>query len=225
MPARLERIAPAARPRRTEAIIVELARRSGRKRGGIRVTIQSRRARVIRFVDHHPVIEDALEAWRPALGTERVSYGGHAYRVFNFTRFFLDSDRLDDTIAVASAFHDIGIWTDKTFDYLPPSIARARDYLQEHVPGVDAKLVADVIDNHHRVLRVKGGPDAAVVEAFRQADLADVTRGLVRGTLDLGFVREAEAAFPYAGFQQMLLRTALSWFLRHPLRPLPMMRL
>lgn len=180
---------------------------------------------MIRFVDRHPIIEDALEAWGPALGTERVSYGGHAYRVFNFTRFFLASDRHDDTIAVASAFHDIGIWTDKTFDYLPPSIRRAQDYLQEHVPGVDAKVVADVIDNHHRVFRVTAGPDAALVEAFREADLADVTRGLMRGKLDPGFIREAEAAFPYAGFQQMLVRTAFSWFLRHPLRPLPMMRL
>ena len=28
-----------------------------------------------------------------------------------------------EKIAVAAAFHDLGIWTNKTFDYIPPSIA------------------------------------------------------------------------------------------------------
>ena len=33
--------------------------------------------------------------------------------------------------AVAVAFHDLGIWTDNTLDYLPPSVNRAKTYLAE----------------------------------------------------------------------------------------------
>ncbi|APR78906.1 Metal-dependent phosphohydrolase, HD subdomain protein [Minicystis rosea] len=179
----------------------------------------------MQLVDRHPVIEDALDAWASSLGSARVAYGGHAYRVYNFARRIFGSERRDDALAVASAFHDLGIWSDGTFDYLAPSIGRARDYLQEHASEIPADLVADIIDNHHRLLWIRKGPEADVVEAFRRADLVDVSRGLLRADLDPGFLREAVAAFPYAGFHGVLVRTAFAWFLRHPLRPLPMVRL
>lgn len=179
----------------------------------------------MRLVDQHPIIEDALDAWASSLGPARAAYSGHAYRVYNFARALLGSERRDDLLAVASAFHDIGIWTDGTFDYLAPSIGRARDYLQEHAPELPADLVAGIIDNHHRLGRVREGSEADVIEAFRQADLVDVSRGLIRADLDPGFLREAVAAFPYAGFHGVLVRTAFTWFLRHPLTPLPMVRL
>lgn len=178
----------------------------------------------MRMVDRHPIIEEALDAWEASLGPARVAYGGHAYRVYNFARHLLGSERRDDELAVASAFHDLGIWSDGTFDYLAPAIGRARDYLQQHAPGVPADLVADIIDNHHRLGRVRKGSEADVIEAFRRADLVDVSRGLLRADLDPGFLREAVAAFPYAGFHGVLVRTAFAWFLRHPLRPLPMVR-
>jgi HD superfamily phosphodiesterase len=31
-----------------------------------------------------------------------------------------------EKIAAAAVFHDLGIWTDRTFDYIAPSIALAR---------------------------------------------------------------------------------------------------
>jgi len=34
-----------------------------------------------------------------------------------------------EKIAAAAVFHDLGIWTDRTFDYIAPSIAIAREYL------------------------------------------------------------------------------------------------
>jgi hypothetical protein len=40
----------------------------------------------------------------------------------------LDPEQLEK-VAVAAAFHDLGIWTDGTFDYLPPSIRLAREWL------------------------------------------------------------------------------------------------
>lgn len=171
----------------------------------------------------HPVLDDVFA--RFDLGVARRAYGNHAYRVYNYARRILGHARHDDEVAIASAFHDIGIWTDGTFDYLPPSIARARAYTDEHAHGTSADRVAAIIDNHHVVRRIGAGAHADVVEAFRLADRVDVSGGWLRGGLTLTFVREVEATFPYEGFHGTLVRTALAWMMRHPLRPLPMLRL
>ena len=51
-----------------------------------------------------------------------VPYMNHARRVFNMARNF---DRFTEedvkVLAVAAVAHDLGIWTQGTFDYLPPS--------------------------------------------------------------------------------------------------------
>ena len=167
----------------------------------------------------HPVLEETLATWSEALGAARDGYGHHAYRVFNYARRLLGTDVRDDTLATASAFHDLGIWSDNTFDYLPPSIQRARDYVEAH--GGDANAIASLIDNHHSLTRA--ADDA--VEAFRKADLIDVSAGLAPSPIPKEFIRELIAAFPYSGFQGILVKTALAWFIRHPLNPMPMMRL
>jgi len=175
------------------------------------------------LVTRHSVIEDVLDAW--PIGDARAAYAGHAYRVFNFARRILGTDQKDDLFAVVSAFHDIGIWTDGTFDYLPPSIAHARDFVATRFSYLSSDVVADIIDNHHSLRRVREGASADVIESFRLADRVDVSRGLLGAGLDRALRREIALAFPYAGFHGLLVRTALRWFLRHPLRPLPMMRL
>ena len=165
-----------------------------------------------------------LEEWSSALGRDRARYGGHAYRVYNVARRLVGSERRDDELALSSAFHDLGIWSDCTFDYLAPSIARAHAYLEGRAPELPADLIAEVIENHHRLRRVRFGVDPEVIEAFRRADLVDVSRSWYGAGLDRRFLREVVSAFPYAGFHGMLVKTALSWFVRHPLRPLPMLR-
>ncbi len=107
---------------------------------------------------------------------------------------------------------------------LSPSIARARTYVAERRPAAPADLIAEVIDNHHRLGRARAGIDAEATEAFRRADAVDVSRGCLSAGLSRGFVRDVVAAFPYAGFHGLLVRTAWSWWIRHPLRPLPMVR-
>jgi hypothetical protein len=178
-----------------------------------------------RIVERHPLIEDALDAWSESLGVDRARYVGHVYRVFNFARRIVGSTSLDDTFAAASAFHDLGIWSDRTFDYLPPSVRRARSWVLAKELDLSEDLVAEVIANHHVILPIRRGVDARAVEAFRLADRVDVSAGVLRGGLDRAFVREVVRAFPFVGFHGMLARTALGWFLSHPWSPLPMLRL
>ncbi len=144
--------------------------------------------------------------------------------MFNCARRIFGGADADDSLAVASAFHDLGIWSDGTFDYLAPSAARAASWCQAERRDLDVDLVTRTIENHHRLRRYSGPPDAQVVEAFRRADLVDVSRGLVRSGLPRELLRELGGRFPYRGFHSILVGTALRWFVRHPLRPLPMLR-
>ena len=179
----------------------------------------------MQLIERHPLVEEVLGAWQEALGTERLAYRGHVYRVLNYARRLVGSGRHDDALAVASAFHDLGIWSDRTFDYLPPSIQRGETFRRIRTPSLPADLLARMIGQHHRLRRVIEGPEPELVEAFRRADLVDVSCGALRAGLPRELVRELAPRFPYAGFHGFLVRTGLRWAVRHPLRPLPMVRL
>ncbi|MES2460578.1 MAG: HD domain-containing protein [Armatimonadota bacterium] len=83
-------------------------------------------------VETHETIDRLLEQWRPNLGADFLPYRNHVYRVFNLScRLASATEEDTEKLAIAAAFHDIGIWMDKTFDYLEPSSRRALDYLEQ----------------------------------------------------------------------------------------------
>src|SRR5215469_16634767 len=99
-----------------------------------------------------------------------------------FRQIGLDSDSPVELekIAVAAAFHDLGIWTNKTFDYIAPSVAIARRHLAaramaDWIPEIEAMIV-----DHHKVTPSRADPQS-LVESFRRADWIDVSRGLQKG--------------------------------------------
>jgi hypothetical protein len=170
-----------------------------------------------------PWIEDVLALHERALGRDLEGYRGHVYRVFNFAWALTGYGSGARSLALAAAFHDLGIWADGTFDYLAPSAVRAATYAREKAPSVDERELERLILWHHRLRAFSSGSDG-LVEAFRRADWIDVTWGLVRFGLPRELLRDAHAAFPNAGFHRCLLRVGLGWAARHPLRPLPVLR-
>ena len=76
--------------------------------------------------DPIPLLEDLLGSYRAELGADFPGYRNHVYRMAHFC---LALRRCDDTerrkILTAAAFHDLGIWVNRTVDYLPPSVALA----------------------------------------------------------------------------------------------------
>jgi hypothetical protein len=98
---------------------------------------------------------------------------------------------------------------------------------QAHLAGLGREHlgpeVAALISEHHK-LRPFTGAYAATVEAFRRADLVDLSLGLLRGGLPASFVHAVKAAFPNAGFHRRLVQLTARQFLRTPWRPLPMLR-
>jgi hypothetical protein len=83
------------------------------------------------LVTSMPIVEGVLNQYAAAIGHDFIAYRNHVYRVVNLCLAFIPAsrDRLDE-VAIAAAFHDLGIWTDHTFDYIPPSTALARKYLE-----------------------------------------------------------------------------------------------
>jgi HD superfamily phosphodiesterase len=63
-----------------------------------------------------PTIDEVLHDHASELGRDFIAYRNHAYRVVNLCAAIV-KDSVDlEKIAVAAVFHDLGIWTNKTFD-------------------------------------------------------------------------------------------------------------
>ncbi len=126
-------------------------------------------------------------------------------------------------VIIAGCFHDLGIWSDRTFDYLPPSIVRAAAYLKENGLGAWTPEVELMIASHHKLRRFSDGR-YALVEVFRRADLIDVSLGLVKFGLSGTYIREVKRHFPNQGFHKRLVQLAGGWAPRHPTSPLPFLK-
>lgn len=170
------------------------------------------------------LVDDILQSHTQALGPDLPAYRNHVTRVLHFA--FAIAPPMQSAplpILIAGTFHDLGIWTAHTFDYLDPSSRLAHDYLKAQGleplwPEVDL-----IIQQHHK-LRTYTGAYEASVEVFRRADLVDLSLGLIRCGLSGEFTQAVRHQFPNARFHARLLTFTGQQFLRTPLKPLPMMR-
>lgn len=169
-------------------------------------------------------LDAILASYKADIGVDFEGYRNHAYRVANLC---LAQRPRDDTtiekIAIAAAFHDLGIWTDQTFDYLEPSVALAMEYLADRGMGRWAPEIAAMIREHHKITRYRGDPDW-LVEPFRRADWCDVTLGALSFGMPRGAIHAIQAAWPDAGFHRLLVRLELRHLRKHPLNPVPVLR-
>jgi hypothetical protein len=172
----------------------------------------------------HDVADDLFERHREVFGDELETYRGHVHRVIGLVGLQTEvAEPVAGALGLAAFFHDSAIWFDGTWDYLPPSVQRATAELpesdREHAP-----LVAALIEEHHR-LRPARHADP-LVEAFRRADLTDVSASLVPSPgVTRAQYRELVGRYGADGFRPMLLRAFGRGLREAPLRPLPMMRL
>lgn len=168
-----------------------------------------------------PLADEILASYSAELGSDFSAYRNHVCRELNFFLALSGLPSLPTAVLVAAAFHDLGIWTHDTFDYLPPSIELARAYLAKAgLQALDAE-VGIIINEHHKLLPYRG-PFSANAEAFRKADLMDLSLGLVRFGQPRSLIHSVQAALPNAGFHRRLGALGLRHLARSPLRPLPM---
>ena len=172
-----------------------------------------------------PVLDDILETHAAALAGDTLAYRNHCYRVVNFGVVFAgDHPDTLEQLGIAAGFHDLGIWTADTFDYLEPSKELALEFLDRTGRREWAVQIGRMVDEHHKITRCEADP-TGLIEAFRKADWIDVTRGVRRFGLSASIVKEVMGAFPNARFHRRLVDFAARRLARHPLNPLPMVRL
>lgn len=176
-------------------------------------------------LDHHlPLVEHILNTFKHHIGDDFLGYRNHVYRVVHLCcagGVSRDDDK--QKVHLAACFHDIGIWTDKTLDYLPPSTHLASEYLAGTGREAWIPEVSLMIEMHHRV-RSCEGCGFPLVEIFRRADIADFSLGAIPMGHSADLIARLKAAFPNAGFHRRLLQLSAQRALRHPLNLLPMFR-
>lgn len=172
-----------------------------------------------------PTIDRVLEAHAAELGEDFVAYRNHTYRVANLCVALspANAEQLEK-IATAVAFHDLGIWTDHTFDYLQPSVNLACAHLTRAGRTAWSSEISAMILEHHK-LRSYGGNPLWLVEQLRRADWIDVSMGVFKFGLPRSRVKEILATWPSAGFHKRLVALELKQLRTHPWNPLPMIRL
>ncbi|MBW2242841.1 MAG: HD domain-containing protein [Deltaproteobacteria bacterium] len=168
-----------------------------------------------------PQLEELFRASAGVLGTDLDGYRNHTQRVFHFAQELgAEGPEAERKLAIACYFHDLGIWTDQTFDYLEPSVVRATAYLEEQGLSEWGEEIASMIREHHKITRA--GSADSLVEIFRRADWIDVSLGILRFGIPGPFLREVQQAFPDCGFHRRLVVLTLDRLRTHPFSPLPM---
>lgn len=169
------------------------------------------------------VIEDIMQTFKSPMGADYDKYKNHVYRVF-LNCLLIDREKNnEDRYAIASVFHDIGIWTNHTFDYLYPSIEQAKIYLTEKNKTEWIDEISLMIYWHHKMSKYQG-MHKEIVENFREADWIDVSLALLTFKYDKKQINENRRRFPNLGFHRFLIKEALKNFLKHPLNPLPIFK-
>jgi hypothetical protein len=177
-------------------------------------------------IERIATLDAILSAHAGEIGSDLTGYRNHAYRVANIAIALASAEAnagAIEKIAIAAAFHDLGIWTARTFDYLKPSVGLALAFLERAGRGDWRAEIAAMISEHHKIRRYRENP-GSLVEPFRRADWADVTRGIVSSGLPRGLLRALYAKWPSAGFHKRLVALELAHLRKHPLDPLPMLK-
>lgn len=169
-------------------------------------------------------LDAILECHSAALGDDFEPYRHHAYRVANLCAAQSGRSPMEiEQISITAAFHDLGIWTDRTFDYLAPSVTLATQYLNDTDRASWIPEITTAILQHHKVLPYHGGA-GPLVEMFRRADWADVSCGLIGHGISHRQVAGVVERWPRLGFHRLLLRLTWREFRMHPWSPLPMLK-
>ena len=171
------------------------------------------------------LVDEILNEYKSMIGSDFEAYKNHVYRVINlcFSVGTL-SETEREKVQIAACFHDIGIWTSETLDYLPPSELEVSKYLTARGKDAwDAEIV-EMIEMHHSI-KSRNDSLFPLVERFRRADIADFSLGIVSMGMSGDLLAQLKSEFPNAGFHKRLLQLGFKWFFKHPLNPLPMFRL
>jgi len=179
---------------------------------------------MIEIKNNIATIERIFNQWNGILGGDYLAYKNHVYRVYHFCLALNPPQSTDNMIfAIAASFHDIGIWANKTFDYLQPSTELAGAHLKDISKTEWLREVELMIYYHHKITTYNNSK-YPLVEVFRRADWIDVSKGKRSFGVAKNDINAIINAFPNHGFHQKLVRLTFTEFKKRPFKPLPMMK-
>jgi hypothetical protein len=169
-------------------------------------------------------IKTILGAFKDQLGKNYSAYKNHLIRVILFCSELKKLTEVElEKIIVAASFHDLGLWTENTLDYLTPSETLAEKYLQEKHLSEWKEEIVYLISEHHKLTPYKN-QKFPLVEIFRKADLIDLSMGLISYGISSNQIKTIKRKFPNEGFHKFLFLFYWKWLLRNPLHPFPILK-
>jgi hypothetical protein len=168
-------------------------------------------------------IDTILHTYQPYLGAHYEKYRNHVCRVFHNCRHIDPDHNNEEKYAIVAVFHDIGIWTNNTIDYLEPSIVQLDIYLKKTGRGQWLDECNAMINWHHKTSPYTG-PFQQTVETFRKSDWIDVSLGFRTFGVNKQHISHNRQQYPNRGFHWFLMKKLLKNLFIHPLRPLPMFK-
>jgi len=165
--------------------------------------------------------EIIFDKFKDLLGNNAMGYRGHCYRVLNYMHYLKLSEQDMEIVAVAIPFHDIGVWSHNTMDYLEVSFLEARKYIRMNKLTVDEEQIETLILDHHTIRSLK---DRDLAEKMRKADLVDLSFGLIHFNIPSTFIRSVHKSFPYQGFQKNIYGKVIRYAFQNPKKPFPMLK-
>ena len=167
----------------------------------------------------HFILDGELERFRSKIPLgDFEAYRNHCLRVMSFAKFHMPEFVYEEypnamnIVAMALAYHDVGLWTDGELNYLEPSAKRMESSIEAE--GVfdesQVSIAREIIMQHHKFTDCSSSDEQskaidAVINAVRKADWADATLGIIRFGLPASLLEAAYAKVPEAGFHAMLV--------------------
>ena len=173
--------------------------------------------------DRFSEVENILSSFKEQIHEDYFGYKNHCIRVLIFLNYLrpLNSEEREKLI-IATAFHDIGLWTKNTLDYLDPSIDEAAKYLKSIAKEEWLEEISTIISMHHKLSPYVGKFE--FVELFRKADLTDFSLGTIRNGIPNDYIVMIKKELPNCGFHKMLVIRTLKWLPTHLHKPLPIFK-
>ena len=175
------------------------------------------------IISQNEHIDSVLATWQDFIGNDYKAYKNHVYRVLNFAANLhpLNPEE-QEKLAIAAAFHDLGIWSHNTLDYLDPSVKLMETWLVSNGKAEWSSDLQEIVINHHKIRTVKNN---TLAEVFRKADLIDLTNGKFKFGLNKNVLSHIKSELPHHGFHNRLLELTYQQFKKTPFKnPLPMLK-
>lgn len=171
----------------------------------------------------YQIIDDLFSDYKSIIGIDYDRYRNHVCRIYTYCKLMDSENGNDEKYAIAAVFHDIGIWTDQTFDYLNPSIEQVKKYLIATNKQDWIEEITLMINWHHKMSSYKNS-DYQTIEIFRKADWIDVSQGILKFKVKSDDIKLLNQQLPSLGFHAFLIKSTFKNLIKNPLNPLPMFK-